>query len=226
MRRSAINTIVVATAVALAVASANAQSRSAAQTPQATPTSAIPEKIPANWSANGWDQAGWTALRQQCLYMLVESNRRAHMSFAQRRGLKPIRGDWEVCKHLASSFTAQPGPASPSAAPTTNAMVSGIPEKAPQWFICRRTDASSLDGDTRKLQQKHCGDDAARAIERRATKHSAPFSFSHQDLMLCAHLSVSPPDSAQTSPATVPAGIAPTPMSTPLPMDRLQDQTN
>ena len=226
MRRSAINTIVVATAVAPAVASANAQSRSAAQTTQATPTSAIPEKIPANWSANGWDQAGWTALRQQCLYMLVESNRRAHMSFAQRRGLKPIPGDWEVCKHLASSFTAQPGPASPSAAPTTNAMVSGIPEKAPQWFIAEGSTQAHW-----TAIRENCNRNIAEMTRRgrlSAAQRSTlpPFSFSHQDLMLCAHLSVSPPDSAQTSPATVPAGIAPTPMSTPLPMDRLQDQTN
>jgi hypothetical protein len=118
----------VAMGAALMAAGANAQSPSTAQTPRASPTTAIPEKIPANWSANGWDQAGWTALRQQCLNMLVESNRRAQMSPAQRRGLKPIPGDWEGCKHLASSFSAELKASSPS---TTNLAITPTPINTP-----------------------------------------------------------------------------------------------
>jgi hypothetical protein len=84
------NTIVVATAAALAVASANAQSPSAAQTPQAIPTSAIPEKIPANWSANGWDQAGWTALRKHCVALFDEVAASQKMSAEQTKALPPF----------------------------------------------------------------------------------------------------------------------------------------
>src|ERR1700680_753631 len=118
MRRTALNMIVLATAAALAMASAYAQSPSAVPTGANIAGSNAPGNVPEGWRAQGWSQSDWIALYEACLNIPAETTRRMHLTPEQRRDLKPILGDWEMCKHLASSFSARPGPSSPSAAPT------------------------------------------------------------------------------------------------------------
>src|SRR4029077_16501351 len=90
------------------VSMARAQTSRAGGTPASTAPFLIPEKMPANAAAEGWSQEKWTEVRQyyrQCLNIPAETTRRAHLSTAQRQGLRPIPGDWEACKHSSSEFT-------------------------------------------------------------------------------------------------------------------------
>jgi hypothetical protein len=194
----------------LFISIALAQTSPLRDAPTSTPTFPVPEKIPANMVVQGWSQERWTELRQryeECLNIPAETTRRMHLSPAQREGLTPIPGDWEACKHDSSWFALL----------LSASKSSSIPEKPPQWW--------TADGGTQgqwTAIRKNCSRIIAEMTRRgrlSAAQRSAlpPSSFSHQDLMFCAHLSVSPPDSAQTSPAAAPGGIAPTPMHTPLP---------
>lgn len=169
-----------------------------------------PRKVPEGWKAEGRSQSEWNALYQQCLNIPAETTRRAHMSPEQLKGLKPIPGDWEGCKHIFSAISSRPVTAS------TPEPAVGISEKAPQWFIAE----GSTQGQWTAIRE-NCNRNIAEMTRRgqlTAAQRSAlpPSSFSHHDLMLCAHLSVSPPIGAQTSPAPAPGGPAPTPVSTPL----------
>jgi hypothetical protein len=90
------------------VSVARAQTSETGGTPASTATFLVPEKMPAKAAAQGWSQEKWTEVRQyyrQCLNIPAETTRRAHLSPAQRQGLKPIPGDLEACKHSSSEFT-------------------------------------------------------------------------------------------------------------------------
>ena len=89
---------IVAICAALMIANANAQSPSAAPTTQAE-AGAIPEEAPP-----GWDQAAWTAIRENCERNLLEMARRARLTAAQRSLLPPLNfshGDMMLCAHLS-----------------------------------------------------------------------------------------------------------------------------
>ena len=79
------------------VLSADAQPPSLNQTTQAE--GGIPEKAPP-----GWDQAAWTAIRENCERNLLEMARRAQLTAAQR-SLLPLlnfsQGDMMLCAHLS-----------------------------------------------------------------------------------------------------------------------------
>lgn len=100
---------------ALAVADVDAQSPVAAPTSADISGSDLPGKVPEGWKAEGWSQSDWVALYKQCLNIPAETTRRAHMTPEQLRGLKPIPGDWEGCKHIFSAVGPRPGASSPQA---------------------------------------------------------------------------------------------------------------
>ena len=113
-----------------------------AQSPAATPTPswvskiAIPVTIPDNWKANGWDQAGWSALRQHCIDVFIEAWRRSRMSAAQLRGLSPLPADAESCRMLAGSFGTQSATAPPSAENPVNSpapLPTPLPPQTSGW---------------------------------------------------------------------------------------------
>jgi hypothetical protein len=79
------------------VLNANAQPPSLNPTTQAE--GGIPEKAPP-----GWDQATWTAIRENCERNLLEMARRAQLTAAQRSLLPPLNfshGDMMLCAHLS-----------------------------------------------------------------------------------------------------------------------------
>jgi len=118
--------IVVALVVALMGASASAQS------PSATPTAGgtnFPGNVPEGWKAEGWSQSDWMALYKQCLNIPAETTRRAHMTPEQLRGLRPIPGDWEGCKHIFSAVGPRPTAGSPQA---TGLAITPTPMSTPQ----------------------------------------------------------------------------------------------
>jgi hypothetical protein len=205
--------IVVGLLAALVVTGVGAQQA----TPTNAPVTAIPEKPPQFWTADGGTQASWMALRKRCADIRAELSRRQSLSDKQLQtspGLSFSRDEMLLCfsPMMAAKAVAQP----PSAAATPNPAV-GIPETAPQWFIAE----GSTQGQWTAIRE-NCNRNLAE-MTRRGQLSAAqrgvlpPTGFSHHDLMLCAHLSVSPPNAAQTSPAPAPAGPPPTPVPTPLP---------
>ena len=216
--RSIAIVIVVAIGAALMVASVGAQSPSAAPTAKIA-RFIVSEKPPQYWTAEGGTQAGWMALRQRCADIGAELTRRQSMSDKQlgaSPGLSFSRDEMLLCSRLPTGNKASGPLVAPSTpAPTINTR--GIPEQAPQWFIAEgstqgKWTAIREDCDRKVAEATRRGQ--LSAAQRRALP---PFKFTHQDLMLCAHLSASPSEVARTSPAPAPAGVSPTPISTPLP---------
>jgi hypothetical protein len=88
-----------------------------AQPPSLNPTTqaegGIPEKAPP-----GWDQAAWTAIRENCERNLLEMARRAQLTATQRSVLPPLNlshGDMMLCAHLSvrPRTSLQPSTADP-----------------------------------------------------------------------------------------------------------------
>ncbi|MGC1193094.1 MAG: hypothetical protein WA861_21105, partial [Candidatus Binatus sp.] len=129
--------IVVALVGAL-VASVGAQSPSAAPTGNA-PVGFIPEEIPPNFRANGWDQAGWTAMREHCRAVFSQAAAAQNMTPEELKKLTPFpNSDWQLCITLSSVFSgaanANPGnsPApAPSGAATPTPMDTPLPPELP-----------------------------------------------------------------------------------------------
>jgi hypothetical protein len=198
----------VAIVAALVGANANAQSPSAGSTAQAA--GGIPEKAPP-----GWDQAAWTAIRENCERNLLEMGRRAQLTVAQRSLLPPLNfshGDMMLCAHLSvrPQTSLQPSTPSPPQAgvaptPTTSAPVGQIPETVPPNWKANGWDQSSWTG-----FREHC-----RAI------FAHPGKFAHHEWVTCANVSVAfsfLPEPSMTPLAPGP-GISPTPLGTPLPLN-------
>ena len=101
--RATLIAILFSLGAALVIASANAQSPSAMPSTSA-PVGHIPEEVPPNWKANGWDQSGWTALRERCRAIFVHANKFSHQ-------------EWVTCANLSSVYSAQPGPSMTPLAP-------------------------------------------------------------------------------------------------------------
>jgi len=119
--------MVVTLVAALMVASVSAQTPSAAPTANA-PVGSIPERIPPNLRANGWDQAGWTALREHCRALFNEVAASQTMSPEQIKALPPVPySEYESCRNLSGSFSraaraavgSGPAPAPSGATPPT-----------------------------------------------------------------------------------------------------------
>ena len=185
---------------ALIIASVNAQSPSATPTTSAS-VGSIPEKIPPNFTANGWDQAGWTAMREHCRAVFSQLAAAQKMTPEQIKTLAPIpRSDWELCSGLSQAFSAQ--------SQTTQAE-GGMPEKAPPGWDQAAWTAIRENCERNLLEM------ARRAQLTAAQRSLLPsLNFSHGDMMLCAHLSLRPQTSLQPSTAG-PRGVAPTPLPTP-----------
>ena len=105
--------VIIVTLVAV-LAGTTASAQSAPATPTAGGTS-LPGNVPDGWKAEGWSQSAWVALYEQCLNIPAETTRRAHMTPEQLRGLKPIPGDWEACRHIFSAVGRRPAAARPQA---------------------------------------------------------------------------------------------------------------
>jgi hypothetical protein len=113
---------------------------------------------------------------------------------------------------VAASVVANTNAQSRSARPTAQA-AGGIPEKAPPGWDPAAWTAIRENCERNLLEM-------GRRAQLTAAQRSLlpPLNFSHGDMMLCAHLSVRPQTSLQPStPAPPQAGVAPTPISTPLP---------
>jgi hypothetical protein len=124
-----VKSIVIAMVVALVAALMGTKAN--AQSPSATPTAGgtnFPGNVPEGWKAEGWSQSDWMALYKQCLNIPAETTRRAHMTPEQLRGLKPIPGDWEGCKHIFSAVGPRPTAGSPQA---TNLAITPTPMSTP-----------------------------------------------------------------------------------------------
>jgi hypothetical protein len=110
------------------VVSADAQSSAAAPTKANVARSDFPGDVPEGWKAAGWSQSDWIALYRQCLNIPAETTRRSHMNPEQLKGLKPIPGDWEGCKHIFGSVGTRPQASSASA---TNLAIKPTPMPTP-----------------------------------------------------------------------------------------------
>jgi hypothetical protein len=196
-----------------------------ARSPSAAPTATIArfilsERPPQYWTAEGGTQGQWMALRQRCADIGAELTRRQSLSDKQLEaspGLSFSRDEMLLCSQLPSGKAISSPTLSPSsAAPTNNAAVGHIPENPPQYW----TAEGGTQGQWTAVRER------CRAIvaemtqrERLNAQRTAlpPASFSHEDFLYCANLSVSfrPPVAAQTSAAPAPGGEAPTPISTP-----------
>src|SRR5258708_13117642 len=105
--------IVIIVAVGAALIAANVRARSPAALPTTSAAVGIPEKAPP-----GWDQAAWTAIRENCERNLLEMARRARLTAAQRSLLPPLNfshGDMMLCAHLSvrPQTSLQPSTAAP-----------------------------------------------------------------------------------------------------------------
>lgn len=107
----------------LAMGGASVVLSATAQPPSLNPTTraegGIPEKAPP-----GWDQAAWTAIRENCERNLLEMARRTQLTAAQRSLLPSLNfshGDMMLCAHLSlrPQTSLQPSTAGPrGVAPT------------------------------------------------------------------------------------------------------------
>jgi hypothetical protein len=91
--------IVFCVAIFAALVGANVSAQSPASVPTISAAVGIPEKAPP-----GWDQAAWTAIRENCERNLLEMARRAQLTAAQRSLLPPLNfshGDMMLCAHLS-----------------------------------------------------------------------------------------------------------------------------
>jgi hypothetical protein len=129
---------VLAIGVALVVLSARAQTPSVAPTGNA-PVGNIPEEIPPNFRANGWDQAGWTAMREHCRAVFSQAAAAQNMTPEELKKLTPFpHSDWQLCITLSSVFSgaanaapgSSPAPA-PSGAATATPMNTPLPPALP-----------------------------------------------------------------------------------------------
>jgi len=102
-----------------AVRPVGAQTPVATATPLPWVTTAIPEQVPANWSANGMTQGEWTTLRQHCVDIFADIERNRLLPPAQRLKSSHSTGfrDTEDCLNLAAGFRAS-NPPGPTSAPT------------------------------------------------------------------------------------------------------------
>jgi hypothetical protein len=108
--------ILMSLSVALVMVSAEAQSPSAGPTTSA-PVGQIPEKVPPNWKANGWDQSSWTAFREHCRAIFAHPGKFSHH-------------EWVTCANVSVAFSLLPEPSmTPSLPPL--AAASGSPTPLP-----------------------------------------------------------------------------------------------
>ncbi len=98
----------------------------------------------------------------------------------------------------AALIVANANAQSPSATPTVGSPV-GIPETAPQWFIAEGSTQDQWTAIRHNCSRKIS--EATRRGQLSAAQRSVlpPLNFTHQDLMLCAHLSMSPSATPTTS---------------------------
>jgi hypothetical protein len=96
----------------LIVLSANAQSPSATPTTSA-PVGQIPETVPPNWKANGWDQSSWTGFREHCRAIFAHPGKFSHH-------------EWVTCANVSVAFSFLPEPSL-----TPLAVASGSPTPLP-----------------------------------------------------------------------------------------------
>jgi hypothetical protein len=61
------------------------------------PVGQIPEKVPPNWKANGWDQSSWTAFREHCRAIFAHPGKFSHH-------------EWVTCGNVSVAFSFLPEP--------------------------------------------------------------------------------------------------------------------
>ena len=187
--RAALIAILFSLGAVLIIASANAQSRSATPTTSA-PVGQIPEEVPPNWKANGWDQSSWTAFREHCRVIFDHPGKFFHH-------------EWVTCANVSVAFSSLP---EPPLTPTTSAPVGSIPEKIPPNWAANGSDQASW-----TALREDC-----RAVFAKPNKfdHSEWEGCVH---LSSAFSALPEPPLTPSLPPLAAAPGSPTPMPTPLP---------
>lgn len=116
--RAALIAVLMLFCVMFVMDSAEAQSPSSAPT-TSTPVGQIPENVPPNWKANGWDQSSWTAFRENCRAIFAHPGKYPHQQ-------------WVTCANVSVAFSSLPEPPStPSLQPSDAAPGSPTPLPTP-----------------------------------------------------------------------------------------------